>query len=415
MAIARILAVSLVALMAAPMLLPVGRSLAGGTLDQSQTNLTTIGGASPGGPSLLAGQSFTAGLTGALDQVTLAIAQQGSGGNFNVQIRPVDGGGLPTATVLGSGSVPLSTVPPDTGSVPPTLTTIPLTAPARVVAGAQYAIVFYGDDAWRAAFDNSNPYAGGKALQDIGAGWSTTAAVDAGFQTFVVRATLSVAGGSVAEGNGGTSSLTLPVFQTVALAVDATVPYTLLDGTATGGTACGPDVDFINTGGVATIKAGSVVGSITVPICEDAQFEPDEGLRVALGAPTNAVLGTGQAIGTILNDDLAPTSTPLPAGATATPVPVRVSAQRAGNGRMLVTISASGSIERVSWPTVENVAVETADGTPTTGGSLAPPQGSTTAVFYVRKTGGSSAMLPLTVTGAFPTWQTFVGGGPNAW
>jgi hypothetical protein len=136
---------------------------------------------------------------------------------------------------------------------------------------------------------------------------------------------------------------------------------------------------------------------------------------VALGAPTNAVLGTGLAIGTILNDDLAPTSTPLPTGATATPVPIRVSAQRAGNGRLLVMVSASGPIERVSWPSVPNVVVETADGTPINGGSLVPPSGSTTAVFYVRKTGGSSATLPLTVTGAFPTWQTFVGGGPDAW
>jgi hypothetical protein len=96
-------------------------------------------------------------------------------------------------------------------------------------------------------------------------------------------------------------------------------------------------------------------------------------------------------------------------------VPVRVSAQRAGNSRLLVTIAATGPIERVAWPTVPNVAVETADGVPITSGSLAPPQGSTTAVFYVHKLGGSAATLPLTVTGAFPTWQTFVGGGPNAW
>jgi hypothetical protein len=64
---------------------------------------------------------------------------------------------------------------------------------------------------------------------------------------------------------------------------------------------------------------------------------------------------------------------------------------------------------------VPNIAVETSAGAPITGGVLTPPPGSTTAVFYVRKLSGSSATLPLTVTGAFPTWQTFVGGGPSAW
>ena len=69
----------------------------------------------------------------------------------------------------------------------------------------------------------------------------------------------------------------------------------------------------------------------------------------------------------------------------------------------------------VTWTPVPNIAVETSAGVPITGGVLTPPPGSTTAVFYVRKLSGSSATLPLTVTGAFPTWQTFVGGGPSAW
>jgi hypothetical protein len=82
---------------------------------------------------------------------------------------------------------------------------------------------------------------------------------------------------------------------------------------------------------------------------------------------------------------------------------------------LLVTIAAAGPIARVAWPSVPNVAVETSEGTPIPGGFLVPPPGSTTAVFYVRKLGGSSVTLPLMVTGAFPTWQTFVGGGPSAW
>jgi subtilisin-like proprotein convertase family protein len=113
---------------------------------------------------------------------------------------------------------------------------------------------------------------------------------------------------------------------------------------------------------------------------------------------------------------LTPTLTPtFAAGPSATPVPVRVSVQRAGANRLLVTIAATGPIDRVAWPAVPNVAVETVDGTPITGGVLTVPASSITAVFYIRKLSGSSVTLPLTVTGAFGTWQTFVGGGPNAW
>jgi hypothetical protein len=46
---------------------------------------------------------------------------------------------------------------------------------------------------------------------------------------------------------------------------------------------------------------------------------------------------------------------------------------------------------------------------------LTVPGGRLTAVLYARKLNGDSATLPLTVTGAFGTWQTLVGGGPNAW
>jgi hypothetical protein len=33
----------------------------------------------------------------------------------------------------------------------------------------------------------------------------------------------------------------------------------------------------------------------------------------------------------------------------------------------------------------------------------------------VRRLSGTSATLPLTLTGSFGTWRTFVGGGPDAW
>jgi len=108
-------------------------------------------------------------------------------------------------------------------------------------------------------------------------------------------------------------------------------------------------------------------------------------------------------------------------GATATPTlvaqPVTVSAQKAGTNRLLVTVTATGNgtLTNVQWTPSPNVSVESADGTPFTGGVLTLPAGSKTATFYVRRVSGVTVTLPLTLNGSFGTWRTFVGGGPDAW
>jgi hypothetical protein len=50
-----------------------------------------------------------------------------------------------------------------------------------------------------------------------------------------------------------------------------------------------------------------------------------------------------------------------------------------------------------------------------TSGRLTDVKQSAIATFYIRRLSGSSVTLPLTVTGAFGTWRTFVGGGSDAW
>jgi hypothetical protein len=84
--------------------LPVGSSGAtAGTLDQSQTNAS--GGVEALiGPSELMAQTFTAGITGQLDQVDLLLDRTGSPGSLIVEIRTVSEG-LPTSTVLASATV----------------------------------------------------------------------------------------------------------------------------------------------------------------------------------------------------------------------------------------------------------------------------------------------------------------------
>ncbi len=420
-------------LLAVTLLAPAGRTLAVGTLDQSQLTQVIAGGTIT--PGFQSGQSFTAGLTGALDQVNVAVVEVGGApsGNFTVQVRTVDAGGLPTGTVLGTVTVPMSSLPVQ--SFPADLSTFTLAPPAPVVAGAQYALVFFGDSPYSTPVGMPGSYGGGKALFND-SGWFASSDTVRSFQTFVTQATISVAAGSISEGGSGTSSLVFPVVLSLAIGADATVPYTLASGTAVGGSACTPGVDFVNTGGVATITTGSVQGTIVVPICGDAEFEPDESLTVALGEPAHALPGTMQGIGTIQNDDLAPTvtptSTPTPTPtptptSTVAPVPtatlrpaaaqdsVRVSVRRAGNGRLLVTLEAREPIRKISWSPQPAVAVETEGGQPFQGGELVPPDGSLTVTFYVRRLSGASATLPLSVTGDFGTWQTFVGGGPNAW
>jgi hypothetical protein len=109
-------------------------SASAGTLDQQQT-VSNFGGLQVANNNSKA-QTFTAGLTGQLDQVDLAL----SGGvdattSLTVQIR--DGSATaPGATVLASGSVPTSAVTSTESFVP-----ITFASPASVTAGTQYSIV----------------------------------------------------------------------------------------------------------------------------------------------------------------------------------------------------------------------------------------------------------------------------------
>src|SRR5262249_26585302 len=110
--------------------------------------------------------TFTAGLSGLLDQVNIPVLQHGNPGTLTVEIRTVDGGGVPTSTVLGSGSLPLSAFTPCC-ALPVPLTSVPLTTPAPVTAGTQYAIVLTGTDAFDTGDSTADPYAGGRAYETV--------------------------------------------------------------------------------------------------------------------------------------------------------------------------------------------------------------------------------------------------------
>ena len=125
--------------------------------------------------------------------------------------------------------------------------------------------------------------------------------------------TIQIGSMTVTEGNSGSKIVTFPVTLSTATIYPVTVRYTTADGTATAGS------DYAATSGTLTFSPGQKSQTIAVPIYGDMVSEPDETFYVNLSAPTNAVIGVGQARCTILDDDGVPTVA-TPASATPSPV-----------------------------------------------------------------------------------------------
>jgi hypothetical protein len=165
-----------------------------GTLDQQQPNGGGVTFDIDSAQSLA--QTFTAGLSGGLDQVDLKLAAGGPGPTLplTVEIRNA-AGGSPGGTVLASGSVPASAAPP----APATFVSLAFATPAAVTAGTQYAIVAYNADVfparWGWAVDATNPYAPGstfhQATSPPGPTWLTDSGSDQAFKTYVLTPTPS--------------------------------------------------------------------------------------------------------------------------------------------------------------------------------------------------------------------------------
>ena len=145
------------AVAAAAALMPAAGASAG-TLDQQQT-LSNFGGLQVASNNSKA-QTFTAGLTGQLDQIDLALSGMSVTTPLTVQIR--DGSATaPGDTVLASASVPTSAVTSSESFVP-----ITFASPASVTAGTQYSIVALNDSSgwfWYAGkTDTASAYEGGR-------------------------------------------------------------------------------------------------------------------------------------------------------------------------------------------------------------------------------------------------------------
>ncbi len=149
----------------AALLLGAAASASAGTLDQQQTSSSSSAGLFA---TQSAGQTFTAGITGGLDQADLLLSNAGgpSAEPLTVEIRNASAG-RPGTSVLASASIPNSAIGTTEAFVPATFAT-----PAAVTAGTQYALVAYtthvtNDCCGWFYQDATDPYSGGAGFNSM--------------------------------------------------------------------------------------------------------------------------------------------------------------------------------------------------------------------------------------------------------
>jgi uncharacterized repeat protein (TIGR01451 family) len=163
--------------------------------------------------------------------------------------------------------------------------TATFTATATVSAGATGTLSNTATIAVPAGFTDPNP--------------ANNTATDV--DTFVPPPTLSINDVSVTEGNTGTTNAVFTVTLSPAVGHTVTVNYATAGNTATSGT------DFQAVSGTLTFTPGATTRTVTVPVIGDLIDEDNETFFVNLAGATNATIADAQGIGTIIDDDAAPT------------------------------------------------------------------------------------------------------------
>jgi aryl-phospho-beta-D-glucosidase BglC (GH1 family) len=123
-----------------------------------------------------------------------------------------------------------------------------------------------------------------------------------------VMPTISIDDASITEGDSGTSQLTFTVKLSQAASGPVTVNYSTANGTATAGS------DYSALSGAITFAAGETAKTITIPVTGDTAVETNETFTVTLARPSGATIADGSAIGTIVNNDVAPPPPPPTGG-----------------------------------------------------------------------------------------------------
>ncbi len=181
---------------------------------------------------------------------------------------------------------------------------------SAVAGGTRFAV---GDAGWNATV----PVGGSVTIGFVGAGSGTIASPtdwtlnglplgggSGGSGSGVVvppLPTVSITGAAVKEGVAGTTAKSVFTLSlSAASATPVTVAYTTTDGTAKAGS------DYTASSGTVTFPAGVTTQSVSVAVIGDATVETDETFSLALSAPQGATLAQTSAVGSIVNDDTAP-------------------------------------------------------------------------------------------------------------
>jgi hypothetical protein len=127
-------------------------------------------------------QGFTPQLSGPLTRAEVDIHKGAPNAGYLVEIRTVDGLGIPTDTVLATATVANASVP-----VGDSLISASFPNPAPVAASQEYALVVYlgGDVEGGVGYRTGDPCSGGIAFSEVAGPWDDFLTLDMVFRVFV--------------------------------------------------------------------------------------------------------------------------------------------------------------------------------------------------------------------------------------
>lgn len=185
---------------------------------------------------------------------------------------------------------------------------------------------------------------------------------------------LSINDVTITEGNSGTTLFTFNVTLSSPSANTVTVNYRTVDGTAS------QNGDYNNQQGTLTFAPGEQTKTVSIVVNGDLFSEQDETFYVDLFGPSGSSLGKFRGVGTILNDDTAPTY-------SISDVTITEGNAGTKTANFVVTLSAiSGQVVTINYATADSTAIAGSDYFATSGTITFAP-GTTTQLIPVQLIG----------------------------